>query len=719
MKNLIKFVLSLFIILSLHSCFSDLDSIPVDKDIVVTGIAYDNPDAYRAVLAKIYAGLAVTGQEGPAGKADIGGIDEGFGQYLRMYFYHQEFTTEEAINGWNDQTIKDFHDQTWTADDGFIYALYSRLFYQVAISNEFLRQTTDDKLNERGESDALKQEIQVFRAEARFLRALSYWHALDLFRNVPFVTENDPIGKFTPSQINAQDLFSFIESELLAIESTLLAPRTNEYARADQAAAWMLLAKLYQNANVYIGQDRASDCLTYCEKVINNGYELEELYEHLFLADNHNSDEIIFPIAFDGQNTKTWGGMTFIIRSALGGTYDAADSGVQNGWGGTRATRQHFEKFPVNDGGIVQDFNYGSGFSEIYFASNLNDFDGADGEDKLAKPSGSDVYEGYRYFPDDNNEVLFYRFPLAGQLGDDNNDGVLDADGARISVPESGLYRFQVNLNNNEYSVEKMEWSIVGSAVPGGALDMEYDSDKAILKVNADFMDGEFLFEQKAGFLTLGKSEDGRLAEFGNTIELSSGNYNIFIDLRKPNYAYQIATTNFDRRGIFYLDGQTIDIDDVSQFTQGVMVTKFKNITSDGQPGSDIEHADTDFPMFRLADAYLMAAESLVRLGSDVQKATDYFNMVRARAYNGDVANINTSDLTLDLILEERARELYWECHRRTDLIRHGKFSATDYLWQWKGGVKEGKSVEQFRDVFPIPNADISANPNLQQNDGY
>ena len=52
--------------------------------------------------------------------------------------------------GWNDQTIKDFHGQTWTSSDGFIYAFYSRVFYQIALANEFLRETTDEKLDARG-----------------------------------------------------------------------------------------------------------------------------------------------------------------------------------------------------------------------------------------------------------------------------------------------------------------------------------------------------------------------------------------------------------------------------------------------------------------------------------------------------------------------------------------------------------------------------------------
>jgi len=126
---------------------------------------------------------------------------------------------------------------------------------------------------------------------------------------------------------------------------------------------------------------------------------------------------------------------------------------------------------------------------------------------------------------------------------------------------------------------------------------------------------------------------------------------------------------------------------------------------------------DTDFPVFRLADIYLMAAEAIVRNNGDAGLALQYFNEVRTRAYKSTGGNV--SQLDLDLILDERARELYWECHRRTDLVRFGQFSNGSYRWTWKGGVMEGTQVEAFRDLFPIPASDIGANPNLEQNDGY
>ena len=163
----------------------------------------------------------------------------------------QHLTTDEAVIGWNDGTIKDLHSQNWTSGNEFIRTMYSRILYQVALTNEFLRQTTDEKLDARGVDADLRAEIQDYRAEARFMRALSYWHAMDLFANPPFITENDPVGAFLPQQIQRADLFTFIESELLDIEDEIIGARQNEYGRADRAAVWMLLAKIYINAEIF------------------------------------------------------------------------------------------------------------------------------------------------------------------------------------------------------------------------------------------------------------------------------------------------------------------------------------------------------------------------------------------------------------------------------------------------------------------------------------
>ncbi len=175
-----------------------------------------------------------------------------------------------------------------------------------------------------------------------------------------------------------------------------------------------------------------------------------------------------------------------------------------------------------------------------------------------------------------------------------------------------------------------------------------------------------------------------------------------------------------DKRAMFYTVDRTVTTDEISEFKNGFSVMKYKNITSTGVLGSNTDHMDIDFPLLRVADAYLMYAEAVLRGGTNgsMADALTYVNAVRTRAYGNESGNITQNDLTLDFILDERAREFYWEGYRRTDLVRFGKFTSDDYLWEWKGGVYEGKALPEYFNHFPIPAADINANPNLDQ-DGY
>lgn len=709
------------------SCFKDLDTVPLNKNEVTSANVYDDPTAYKGVLAKLYAGLALSGQQGPAGQPDISGIDEGFSTYLRQYWKAQELTTDEAVIAWNDGNIQDFHQQDWDANNEFITAMYNRIFYQISLCNEFIRETTDEKLDSRDVTGALRSEIATYRAEARFLRALSYWHALDMFRNVPFVTENDKVGAFFPRQASAQEVFDYVESELKAIESQLRPPRQNEYGRADQAAAWMVLAKLYLNAQVYIGRERYTDCITYCKKVIDAGYTLEPNYANLFKADNHKAKGAIFSVLFDGLRSQTYGGTTFICHAAVGGSMNPADFGLDFGWGGTRVTSALVAKFPATGGSVVVAPNPGGTYPVIYVPGAYQGWNPAQAR-QLSSKNNDNTYEGYIFFADAGTEFKFTLGPnWDNNYGDNGADGTLDQNGANIKVNEAGFYKINVNLNTFRYTLLKTTWGLIGSATPGGwgsDQDMTYSPTEGAWRIQLNLTQGEIKFRANDSW-DLNYGDDGAdaiLEQNGANISIpSAGTYLIKLFLNKPDYTYSIERPLFDRRAMFWTQGQSLEIDDISQFTNGYAVTKFTNMRSDGTPGSDKTFVDTDFHMFRVEDAYLMYAEAVLRggQGGDINTAVTLINRLRERAYAGTGGNITASQLTLDFILDERARELYWECHRRTDLVRFGRFSNTTYLWPWKGGVKGGVSRPQFYDVFPIPNSDIGANPNLRQNPGY
>jgi starch-binding outer membrane protein, SusD/RagB family len=487
---------------------------------------FNDPASYRAFLAKIYGGLQVTGQQGPAGAGDIEGIDEGFSHYLRQLWQLQELPTDEAVIGWGDTGLPELNTMQWGPSNQFLGAMYYRVFYQVMLVNEFLRETSDQRLTARNVTPALRAQIQQYRAEARFLRALSYWHGLDLFGDIPLVTENDPLGSTPPQQSTRQAIYDYVVSELNAISGELPGPRQGQYGRADRGAVLMLQAKLYLNSQVYTGIARWGEARAAAEAVINAGYQLTPTYRNLFLADNHTSNEIVFAVPYDGRFTRTWGGMTFLTHAAVGGNMDAGAYGLDGGWWGLRITPQLVSLFP----------------------------------------------------------------------------------GGAAGGPDS-------------------------------------------------------------------------------------------------------------RSGHFYSSGQSVEIASIGDFFSGIAAPKFQNVTSTGQTGSNLTFPDTDYPMFRLADAYLMYAEAVVRGGGGSQAtALDLFNALRQRAY-GDASG-NVAALNLDLILDERARELHWEGHRRTDLIRFGRFTSASYLWAWKGGIQGGRAVDECKALYPIPASELLANPNLQQRGG-
>jgi hypothetical protein len=510
--------------MSLSSCKKQLNQQP--KYGLSAAVVYGDPANYIHVLAKLYSGLSMTGLEGPAGKPDIAGMDEGFSAYVRVLFNLQELPTDEVICGWNDPGIPDMNKMTWSAENSFVKGMYFRIYYQITLCNEFIRESSDAKLDERGFSDSDKARIATYRNEARFLRALSYYHAMDLFGNVPFVTEEDQVGAFQPERILRADLFEYIETELKDIEGKLSAPLATPYGRASASAAKFLLAKMYLNAQVYTGSQRYADCATYCEQIINSGaFTLDDSYPSLFMADNNTSPEIIFPVVYDGQYAQTWGGTTFLVCASIGGSMVAADYGVNGKWGGLRAKGNLVDKFP---------------------------------------------------------------------------DSTLDT-------------RYQ-----------------------------------------------------------------------------------------------------------FYRNGQIKDITSMTTFTHGYGLPKFKNKTAAGGNGSNngtTAFVDIDFPMFRLADVYLMYAEAAVKGGGNISTGLYYVNLLRERAYGNSSHNL--SSLTAAVVLDERARELHWECTRRTDLIRHNLFTGADYLWPFKGGAVGGTGVPNYLNLYPIPTSDIVLNPNLEQNPGY
>ncbi len=512
------------------SCLNDLDLEPIDENSILLSDFKESPQYYTNLLAKVYAGLAVSGQEGPAGNPDIQGFDEGQAQYLRAYWNLQELPTDEAVLGWNDAGLPELSMSTWSAANGFVYVMYSRIFFQIALCNDFLRNTTPDALADNNVSEEVAALIEGYRAEARVLRALSYWHAIDLFGAVSFVTENNRIME-APQQRPRAEIYQFILDELAAVEEAI--PEQPQYGRVGRDAVNMIRAKLYLNAGVYTGTPQYALCADECAKIIGrhdlgSNHGLAENYPYLFGGDNDryvragSENEILMAVPFDSDSVRSYGGTMYLTIGSYGGNMSVRDYGVNDGWAGPRST-----------------------------------------------------------------STLVLAFS-----------------------PE-------------------------------------------------------------------------------------------------------------DKRYAFFSDGASINNTSLSTYQDGYSVVKFTNLLSTdwaNEGGRAESYPDTDFPLFRLADVYLMYAECAWRGAADRELGCAYMNYLRARA---GMPLYETADITLDEILQERMRELYWEGHRRTDLIRFGRFISGSYVWPWKGGVYAGKSLDSKYNLYPIPAKEIAANPGIQQNYGY
>ena len=348
----IKYILGSFAAaICLTACVGDLNVTPIDPNANTADKALNSEAQMQAYLASVYLGFASPGYYGANGSASISGLDGGASQYIRGLYHHTELTTDESVCGWNDQTIKNFHWMNWTTDDTFIYAFWSRIFMQVSAANEFIREA-----KRYGEGMA---NIDEYIAEARVLRAIAYFHAIDNFGNVPFADENSIVGT-VPEQISRADLYAWLEAELLDLinGNTLAAPKGNGYSRADKGVAKFILAKLYLNAEVFSGTAQWQKCADVLKDLMDDGYSLHttpngekfSAYQDLFLADNDKcTDEIIFAVQQDGVNTTSYGATNYLIFASTGGTMDPAELGISSGWGGLRTTPEFYNKFSPDD----------------------------------------------------------------------------------------------------------------------------------------------------------------------------------------------------------------------------------------------------------------------------------------------------------------------------------------------------------------------------------
>lgn len=327
-------------LLALCGCTADLDQYPQIG--TTSANLYSSLSGYESVLAKIYGSYSLVGQEkgGGADLSSFGGYD-----LLRSYFNLQEGTTDEVAFRWlSGDQLWPLAFMTWDNTNPQIADTYYRLYYSIALCNEFIRNASPSNLGRFTPEEQAK--LRTYVAEARFMRALSYYLVLDLFRVGPFVDENTPTSGVLPPAMDAPRLMAFIESEIADIEDSLL---TNApYARAGKAAAYALLSRMYLNAEVYTGTPKYSECIYFSKRILAMGYTLEPDYAKLFNADNHKrTNEVIFAFANDASEATTWGSATYFVCGSVGSdnSMNPADYGISSGWGSWRVHGEFYELF--------------------------------------------------------------------------------------------------------------------------------------------------------------------------------------------------------------------------------------------------------------------------------------------------------------------------------------------------------------------------------------
>ena len=332
MKNLKLFSICL-LLLGSFSCTDDLNTEP-EVELSLQQLLQQDPNAITGIMSKLYGSFALSGANGP-GSSDISD-DAGESPFLRGIINLQEFTADGMKNRWGDDGLDQLTTTSnWDENNKFFRYLYNRAYYTIPQCNNLMAVLSNVSVP--------NQEATI--SEVRFLRCLSYYYLIDCFGKGVLLTEEN-LGSAVPlPEASRQQLFDFVESELLAIENTL--PASNEYGRANKAVGRMLLAKLYLNAEVYTGTARYADALTFIKKVIDEGgYALDPNFVHMFSGDNNTSTEIIYPLIADALVSQSYGNTTYLVNGSLNSaTMTLSNYGATEGWAGHRATKAWYGLF--------------------------------------------------------------------------------------------------------------------------------------------------------------------------------------------------------------------------------------------------------------------------------------------------------------------------------------------------------------------------------------
>ncbi len=386
MKRIIYTIITAALLAGSYSCVGSLDQYPHTS--TTSNDVYTSVEGYQMTLGGIYAAFIqrISNVSSEARSQN----------YIRTLMMFQDCSTDACDAIWlAEESLTDVNGLSWNAGDPWCSAMYYHIYNIVAMTNELVRNATDEeKLS--GFNEQERAQIEKYCLEARFLRAYAYTQAIDFYNRMPFVTEEDGVGTYIPRTYDRTQMFAYVTGELEEIAPLL--EKTN-YGHANRGAAYALLARLYLNGETWTGTPYYDECITACNHVIEDGYTLESDYSSLFNGDNHlRTNEIIFAFACDGTNTTTWDATTFITcGEVLANFEDYEDVWGTEGsgaWNNLRARPELVDAFEADDSRAL--FIAYDRTAVKDNAGNTTDYDTTPREKDIA--AHDDVTTGYRVY---------------------------------------------------------------------------------------------------------------------------------------------------------------------------------------------------------------------------------------------------------------------------------------------------------------------------------
>ena len=345
MNKFLKIAVFVMAVVSLTACVHNLNTKPIDPN-SSTSFNQDR------MFTKCYSCMAVIGQSDPGGDSDVEDMDAGMSGFYRTIWYCNDLTTDEAFWIWDDAESRGLPTTDWTGSSDMIRGIYTRLNLNIKYCNHYLKYASRES----------EEDLNRI-AEVRWIRAFHVYHLMDMYLYAPLITEES--SEF-PHFLPRHEIYEWLVTELQDVITLLPAQRVEKY-RVGKAAAQLLLARIYLNADVYNkynkewvsgktwqkAYDAATAVITenpqhalVTQKIVTDSGFVYSAYQQLFMGDNHRDEvmkEAIFQIYQDGIYTQSHAGANFLIAGPRIGGMTAW--GIEAEWHALRTSPTLIDKF--------------------------------------------------------------------------------------------------------------------------------------------------------------------------------------------------------------------------------------------------------------------------------------------------------------------------------------------------------------------------------------